>query len=289
MFLQFLINGIVNGSIYAIVALGFAIIYNTTRIFHIAYSILFMIAPYMLFTFFNQIGLHIGFAVIIALIFTIFVCLGIEVLVYRPLGNKGASHNVILISSVGIMIVVINIIALLYGNETKIINTEIAESIEISNLIITYPQLIQFTVSIILILLFLLFLKFSKFGIKTRALRDDEYLCKIFSIDINKFRVKLFILSAFFAATGGILIAWDVGFDPYIGMPMLLNAVVALIIGGIGKFHAPIIGGFLIGILQSLVVWQFSANWQEAVTFGLLIIFLLFRSQGLFGEKRRLV
>jgi branched-chain amino acid transport system permease protein len=72
-------------------------------------------------------------------------------------------------------------------------------------------------------------------------------------------------------------------------MPMLLNAIVALIIGGIGKFHAPIVGGFIIGILQSLVIWKFSANWMEGVSFVLLILFLIFRPQGLFGEKQRLV
>jgi len=70
---------------------------------------------------------------------------------------------------------------------------------------------------------------------------------------------------------------------------MLLNAVVALIIGGIGRFEAPILGGFIIGILQALSVWVFSARWQDAVTFTLLIIFLLFRPQGLIGEKRRTV
>lgn len=289
MLIQFLINGIINGAIYALVALGFAIVYNTTKIFHIAYSILYVTAPYLLYTFFNQLGLPIGVGITIAIIGTIFLSLLIEVLVYKPLNIKSSSLNVIMISSIGVMIVIINVIALIYGNDTKIINSEIAKSVSFANIIITYPQLIQFFVSVGLITLFLVFLKFSQFGIKTRAMRDDVYLCKLFSLEINKFRLKLFALSAFFAATGGILIAYDVGFDPYVGMPMLLNAIVALIIGGVGKFHASIVGGFIIGLLQSLVVWKFSANWQDAVTFGLLIIFLLFRPQGIFGEKRRLV
>ena len=77
--------------------------------------------------------------------------------------------------------------------------------------------------------------------------------------------------------------------DPYVGMPMLLSAVVALIIGGVGRFEAPILGGFIIGILQSLAVWVFSSRWQDAVTFTLLILFLLLRPQGLLGEKQRVV
>ena len=289
MFLQFIINGLINGAIYALVALGFALVYNTTRIFHMAYAVLYMVAPYMWYSFLIQIHLPLWLAISLAIIGTIILSLLIEILVYKPLAKRNSSLNVVLIASIGVMIIIINIIAMIYGNETKTISSDIAKSVQIGKIIITYPQLLQFFISAILIIIFLLFLKFSKFGIKTRALRDDESLSKIFALDINKLRMALFGLSGFFAAVGGILVANDVGFDPYVGMPMLLNAIVALIIGGIGKFYSSVIGGFTIGLLQSLVVWKFSANWQDAVTFTLLIIFLLFRPQGFFGEKRRLV
>lgn len=289
MLLQFIINGLITGAIYALVSLGFALVYNTTKIFHISYSILYISAPYLLFTFFNIWELNIFLSIILAISGTIILSLIIETAVYQPLIKKNSSLNVIMIASIGVMTVIINIIALLYGNDTKIINSDISKSVSISDIIITYPQLMQFFVSVLLLIIFLLFLKFSEFGVKTRAIRDDVYLCKLFALNVKVFRLKLFAISGLFVAIGGILIAYDVGFDPYVGMPILLNAIVALIIGGVGKFHAPIIGGFIIGLLQSIVVWKFSANWQDAVTFALLIIFLLFRPQGLFGEKRRLV
>lgn len=212
-----------------------------------------------------------------------------EITVYKPLSKKYSSHNIIMISSIGIMIVVINTIAMFYGNETKILNQNISDTVSFGNIILTYTQLAQFLISFFLLAGFLIFLKFSRFGIKTRAMRDDDVLCSIFGSDTFKMRLTLFSLSAFFAAVGGGLVAYDVGMDPYVGMPMLLNAVVALIIGGIGRFEAPILGGFVIGILQSLSVWAFSARWQDAVTFTLLILFLLFRPQGILGEKRRAV
>jgi branched-chain amino acid transport system permease protein len=187
------------------------------------------------------------------------------------------------------MIVVINLIAMFYGNETKIINRELSDSVSFGEIIITYNQLIQFFVSVFMIAAFLIVLKFSKIGITTRALRDNPVLCKIFALNVSKVRIGLFAISSLFAGVGGFVIAYDVGIDPYVGMPVLLNAVVALIIGGIGKFHTPIIGGFFIGILQSLAIWQFSANRTEAVTFIVLIVFLIFRPQGFFGEKQRLV
>ena len=289
MLLQLLANGLVMGAIYALVALGFALVYNTTRIFHIAYSVLYVLAPYMILSFYRNLGIPFYLAFSIAIILTIFLSVIIELIVYRPLSKRKSSSNVILISSIGIMIVVINLIAMFYGNETKILNPNISKSITIGKIIITHSQLMQLGFSLFVIGVFLFFLKHSKFGIKTRAMRDDEVLCIVFGMNINKMRLILFTLSGFFAALGGGLVAYDVGMDPYVGMPMFLNAVVALIIGGMGRFEAPIIGGFVIGILQALAVWAFSARWQDAVTFTLLIVFLLFRPQGLLGEKKRTV
>ena len=289
MLLQFIINGIIIGSIYSLVSLGFALVYNTTRIFHIAYAVLYMFCPYMILTFFSNLGIPLLIAFILAILITILLSLMMEVIIYRPLAKKNSSHNIVMISSIGIMIIVINTIALFYGNETKILNPDISETISFGDTIITHTQLAQFTISTFILLMFLAFLKFSKFGIRTRAMRDDDILCSVFGMDIYKMRLILFSLSAIFAAIGGGLVAYDVGMDPYVGMPMLLNAVVALIIGGIGRFEAPIIGGFIIGILQSLSVWAISARWLDAVTFTLLILFLLFRPQGLLGEKKRAV
>lgn len=289
MFEQLLINGIITGSIYAIVALGFALVYNTTHIFHIAYAALYMASPYFVYLFYKIIGWPVLPSIIIAVIIVMLLSLLIEWIVYQPLEKKRSSLNVILISSLGVMIIFINIIAMLFGNEIKILNQSISDSIQIGEIIITHTQFIQFFVSTGLILIFFGFLKFSKFGMQARAMRDNESLSSIFGLKISKFRLKLFALSSIFASAGGILMAWDYGMDPYVGFPMLLNAVVALIIGGVGKFHAPVIGGFILGILHALTIWKFSANWLDAVSFGVLIIFLLFRPQGLFGEKLRLV
>lgn len=289
MLVQFLINGIITGSVISLLALGFSLVYNTTRIFHIAYAVLYMSAPYLVYVFYNQLLLPLFIAIILAIIVNVLLGVLIELFVYQPLIRKNRSLNVLLISSLGVMIIVINLIALIFGNDSKIINNEISETISIGQIIVTYPQLSQFSISILLIFLFILFIRYSKFGIRTRALRDNAELCYVFGFEIRKFRVLLFALSTFMATICGILISYDVGMDPYVGMPMFLNAVVALIIGGIGRFHAPIIGGFLIGILQSLVIWKFSANWEAAITFSLLILFLILRPQGLFGEKTRLV
>lgn len=289
MFLQLLANGLIMGSIYGLVALGFAIIFNTTRIFHIAYSVLYVFAPYIIFSFYRGLGLPFLISFCIAIIFTIALSVLIEIVVYRPLIRKRASFNVILISSIGVMIIVTNLIAMYYGNETKMLNPKVSNTMEFGSVVLTYSQLTQLGICAISIGVFFIFLKYSKFGIKARALRDDATLCMVLGMNINQMRLLLFIFSGLFAAIGAGLVSYDVGMDPYVGIPMFLNAVVALVIGGMGRFEAPIIGGMIIGMLQSVSVWAFSARWQDAVTFTLLIIFLLFRPQGILGEKKRAV
>lgn len=286
---QFIVNGIITGMIYGVIALGFALVYNTTRIFHISYAAIYMIAPYFLMFFLKSLGLPLAFSLVLTFLGTVAIGLSSELLVYSPLAKQNSSSNVMMLSSIGIMIVIINIVALLFGNETKILNSEISRSITIGKILITYTQLIQFFVSLLLLSCFFTFLKFSRFGIKTRAYRDDERLLAVMGINTIRLKRTLFALSSFFAAVGSCLIAYDIGMDPYIGMPILLSSVVALIIGGVGRFEAPVLGGLIIGILQALVVYATSARWQDAVTFLLLIVFLLFRPQGILGEKMRSV
>ncbi|MEA3457196.1 MAG: branched-chain amino acid ABC transporter permease [Candidatus Thermoplasmatota archaeon] len=287
--LQFIANGLVMGSIYALVALGFALIYNTTRIFHIAYAVLYMFSPYMFLSLYNYIGCPFYVAFIVSIFLTVLLSLAIEQFVYQPLNRINSSLNIVMISSIGVMIVVINAIALFYGNETKIINNNISQTVSLNAIILTDIQLWQFGVSLAIIGFFFLFLKFSKFGIRTRAIRDNDTLSRVFTINVKKIRLILFALSAFFVAVAGNLVAYDVGMDPYVGMPILLTAVVALIVGGVGNFAAPVLGGFIIGMMQSITVLISSARWQDAVIFTLLIIFLMFRPQGILGEKQRAV
>jgi len=289
MLIQFVLNGLILGAVYAVLALGFSLVYYTTKIFHIAYAVLYMISGYFLYTFFNQLHFHYLLAVILAIFITVIVSLLIEFFVYQPLVRKKASNEVLLISSLGVMVIVINLVALFYGNETKVIDNNIANSISVGEIIVTYPQLYEIVFSALFIVLFFILVHFTRLGIIIRAFKDDVELVKVHGLNIYKTRMILFGLSGFFAALSGILMAQDIGMDPYVGLPMILNVFVAMIIGGTGKFVAPVLGGLIIGLVQALVVWQFSANWQEAITFLLLIGFLLFRPQGILGKKIRAI
>jgi branched-chain amino acid transport system permease protein len=287
MFVQFLINGIITGCIYSIASLGFALIYNTTRIFHIALAVLYVIASYLFWQFSIIMGLPLILGFLLSVLLTSAISLGIEHFIYYPLHKTKASLNIVLVSSIGIFIVLTNVVAMLWGSETKTFSSEIGRIFIFGNVIVTNKQVTQLIGSVALIIAFFGFLNITKIGLRIKAVRDDIELYQVFGYSISRIRTIAFLLSGLFIAFASCLMAWDIGMDPYMGMPILLNAIVALIIGGLGRFESCIIGGITIGILQALVVWQWSAQWQEAITFVILILFLFLRPQGIIGEKNR--
>jgi branched-chain amino acid transport system permease protein len=289
MFSQFLINGFITGLIYSVAGLGFAFVYNTTKTFHIAYSALCVLPAYIFLTAKNTLGLNFFFCTVLSLSVAVLISILIEVVVYKPLERKKSSVNVITVSSIGVMTVIINLIAMIYGNDMKTIRDGISGSVRFFNIVIVNTQLYQLVISVLLIAAFGIVLNKTRFGITTRALSNDQELTAVLGLNRSSFRIILFGLSGLFAGTASLLTAWDVGMDPYVGMPMLLNAVVALIIGGVGDFRGTVAGGIFIGLMQSGAVYFASSKWQTAITFFILILFLLFRPQGIFGKKLRSV
>lgn len=286
---QFLVNGVITGILYALCAIGFALVYNTTRIFHIAAAALYVIAAYALYYAYNSWELSLTLSFIVAMLITSLFSLGSECAIYRPLYKKHSSLNVVMIASIGLMIVLINLVAMLFGNDTKVIDNSMQSLYICGDIIITTPQMLQLIVGTLAILGFLLFLRFTQFGLETRALSSNNKLFRTLGYSVGKTRLKVFMLSGIFIALASSLTVYDTGLDPHMGMHVLINAMVAMIIGGIGRFSACVLGGLTLGILQAVVVYQFNSNWQNAITFSLLILLLFIRPQGMIGYKKRAV
>ena len=286
---QFIINGMITGILYSLLAIGFALVYNATKIFHIAAAGIYVFAAYMFWFFVTKVGLPILVASIVAIVLTMVLSLLSELLVYRPLKNKNASLNVAMVASIGAMTVIVNTIALCFGNEIKIIENSILQSLTFGEIIITTPQKYQALVGIVVLIIFLVILQRTNWGLRLRALSVDEALFETLGYDTKTTRMVVFLASGAFIAIASCLTVYDVGLDPNMGMSILINAIVAMIIGGVGKFSTCILGGLTLGVLQSLTVYQFASNWQNAVTFFVLLILLFLRPQGIAGYKQRTV
>lgn len=286
---QFVINGLITGILYSLLAIGFALVYNTTRIFHIAAAGIYVFAAYMFWFFVAKAGLPIILASFVAIALTMLLSLLSELLVYRPLKNKKASLNVAMIASIGAMTVIINTIAMCFGNETKVVENAILQPLTFGDIIITTPQKYQALIGIAVLIVFMIILQRTNWGLRLRALSADETLFETLGFDTKVTRIMVFLASGAFIAIASCLTVYDVGLDPNMGMSILINAMVAMILGGVGKFSTCILGGLSLGLLQSLTVYHFASNWQNAVTFLVLLILLFLRPQGIAGYKQRTV
>lgn len=289
MILQFVINGLITGILYSLLAIGFSLIYNATKIFHIAAVALYVIAAYIFYMSFNIVGLSLFLSFVTSLLVTMLMSLVVELVVYRPLENKSASLNVTMISSIGVMTVLVNVIVLLFGNETRVIDNVLQKTVAFNDVIITMPQIYQLVLGIPAIIAFALFINKSRWGVQLRALSSDSILFRTLGYRITRIRNMLFLLSGLYISYASCLTVYDIGLDPHMGMTMLVNAMVAMIIGGMGRFTTCIFGGIILGVLQSMVVYLFASNWQNAITFLLLLLFLFFRPQGIAGYKQRMI
>lgn len=286
---QFIINGLITGILYSLLAIGFALVYNTTRIFHIAAAGIYVFAAYMFYWFAVPLGLPMIVASLIAIVLTMLLSLLTEICVYRPLKKKNASLNVSMIASIGLMTIIINLLAMFFGNETKVIDNTVLTNFSLSNVIITTPQIWQFVVGGTILAAFILFIAKTDFGVRLRALSADSVLYETLGYDTANSRIQVFLISGAFIAVASCLSVYDIGMDPHIGMNVLINAMVAMIIGGVGRFRTCILGGISLGLLQAMAVYLFSSNWQNAITFIVLLILLFLRPQGIAGYKQRTV
>jgi branched-chain amino acid transport system permease protein len=286
--LQLLANGLILGAVYSIVALGFGIIYTTTKTFHIAHGAVYTTSAYVFYLFYRVLTFSLGISLLLGLIVGVVLGILIELLIYHPLYERKASGGILLVSSIGVYVFVVNLIAMLFGNETKILSPGIERTYQIGTVILTRIQIVELLVFFVLMLCYLLLLRRTNLGKLVRGLADNPILLSVFGVEVSTLRIAVFAIGSLFAGVSSCLVALDVGIDPNVGMPAVLVSAVAMIIGGVGIFESAALGGFIIGILQNLAVWKLSARWQEAVIFTLLILCLLLRPQGILGKRRRI-
>lgn len=287
---QFIVNGIIAGSIYALIALGFSLIYGTARFFHFAHGAVYTMGAYATFTFFVLLNLPFGVSVAAAIATAAMLGAGLELFIYRPMRARGANNLILLITSLGLFTVLQNLIPIFFGDETKSIRTGLVqEGHIIFQARITTIQIITLVVSVLLYLLTWLYLRLTRMGRMVRAVANDPELSRIIGVNNDKIILRTFVLGSAMAAVASILISLDTDMTPTIGFNALLMGVVAAVIGGIGSVPGSALGGLLVGMAQHLGVWNrnITTQWQDTIVFVILILFLLIRPQGFLGKPIR--
>lgn len=285
--MQILVNGIISGTAIAILALAFQCIYLPTRVFFIGMAGVYAMTPFVAWTVLKAGG-GWWLAIPAATITAVMLCLLCEWLIHRPMEKKKASSPAHLIASLGASIVLVQITAMIWGNDTKALRIGLDSIVHVGNVIVTGAQWVTLGAGAALIAGFWAMLMKSDLGLRLRALADNPIQFALFGYNIHLYRTFSFVVGGFLAAAASLVTAYDVGFDPHTGLHAVLLAVVAVIIGGRGSFVGPVLGGLLLGLVRAQVVWHWSARWQEAVTFAMLAFVLLLLPYGLLGRKARL-
>lgn len=278
---QLIINSIIAGSIYSLVALGFNLIYGTTKFFNLAHGVLAAVGGYTVFYLSKSLDLPLVLSVIFGMV--VAGCIGylIDKSVFRALRKRKASGMVFLVASLGIMTALQAIIAIMFSSQFQTLSVGSFKVYEIGGGIITQVQVTILALTILIMCGLALLLKFTQFGKATRAISDDEEVAKIVGIDTNKIIGRIFFIGSAIAGLSGILVGIDTGIEPGMGLSLLLKGVIASIIGGIGNVYGGVLGAFLLGFIENFGIWKISGEWKDAIAFGVLLVFLLFRPQGM--------
>ena len=197
---------------------------------------------------------------------------------------------IFLVASLGVFTMLQAIIAILFTSQfqtlTKAtVSSKVYEIIpataQFGSAVITEVQLIILVVGLLIMLGLAALLKFTMFGKTIKAVADDEEVAKIVGINTERVIMVVFFIGSAIAGLAGILVGFDTGIEPTMGLSLLLKGVVAAIVGGIGNVYGGVLGAFLLGVVENFGIWQISGEWKDAIAFGLLIVFLLFKPKGI--------
>lgn len=284
-FQQILANSLITASVYGLLAIGFNLIYGTVRFFDLSFAAVPVIGAYMVFLFAKMVHLPLWLAVILGVAIGSGISYGVYRLVYVPLRQRKASKMVFLVAALGLYTVAISVIPIFFTSQFQTLSNLVeVKTITIGSAILTNVQVLMIILFAVIGIVTAIILQKSRTGKAVRAVADDEEVTKTMGIDTQAIIGKVFIAGGAIAALTGILIGFDTGMEPNMGFSLIMKAVIACIIGGVGNIYAGIIGAIFLAVIENVGVWYFSAEWKDLIAFTVLIIFLLIRPQGIFKK-----
>lgn len=308
LFLQNVLNGLSVGSVYAIFALGYTLVFSILGIINFAHGAVFTLGAYFTYILmggafgFNgllanlklPIALPFALAVLLSGTLSGLVCIAIERLAFRPLRRRGADPLLTVVSSLGVAFIIVNLIQYLVGAETytfpantygslpAAVNFGTAEN----PIPIRTVQIIIFGVSAVILAGLTYWVNATKYGKAMQAVAEDPITASLLGIDTDRFIVFTFFVSGFLGALAGTLVGSSVSIaGPYFGIGFGLKGLAVIVLGGLGSIPGAVVGGLAIGIIEAFVPSEFSA-YKDAIAFAILFAMLLLRPEGLLGRSQ---
>ena len=286
-FLSYLINGISLGSIYAIIALGYTMVYGIARMLNFAHGDIIMVGGFAIFTAVSTMGLPPLIGILIGVVVCTVLGVVIETIAYRPL--RGASSLAVLITAIGVSYLLQNIALLVFGSNARQYTSVVhVPSLKLAGgqLSVSGVTLVTIATCIIIMVALTTFIKKTKIGQAMLAVSEDKGAATLMGINVNRtIAITFAIGSALAAVAGALLCSTYPSLTPYTGSMPGIKAFVAAVFGGIGSIPGALIGGVILGVIENLSKAYISSQLSDAIVFAVLIVVLLVRPTGILGKK----
>ena len=285
-FLSYLISGISLGSVYAIIALGYTMVYGIAKMLNFAHGDVIMVGGYMSFCATSYLGLPVWLALLIAMVICTILGIIIEGLAYKPL--RQATSLAVLITAIGVSYFLQNAALLIWGASPKVFTPLVAGQLELfgGQLKLSFVTIITVVVCIVIMLALTWFTSQTKLGKAMRAVSEDKGAAQLMGINVNRTISMTFAIGSALAAVAGVLLcSYSPTLMPTTGSMPGIKAFTAAVFGGIGSIPGAFLGGILLGIIESLAKAYISTQLSNAILFAVLIIVLLVKPTGLLGKK----
>ena len=294
LFFQQLTNGLTIGSIYALIALGYTMVYGVMKLINFAHGDLFTIGAYLGLTLLTALeitkyfGTFVGLIILAVMVCILVAFIGVllEKIAYQPL--RKAPRLSAVVSALGASIFLQNAVMLIYGARVRVYPQDILPSytLNILGLHIPIVRVLIFATSLLLMIVLYLFIQKTKTGVAIRAVSIDHITSKLMGINVNKIIMIVFIIGPALGGSAGLMVGLYYGQVNFImGWSYGLKAFIAAILGGIGNIPGAMLGGLALGIIEALGAAYFSIAWKDAIAFFVLIIILIFKPTGILGER----
>ena len=287
-FISYLINGISLGSVYAIIALGYTMVYGIAKMLNFAHGDVIMVGSFAVFTIVSTLSLPPILGILVAVVVCTILGMAIERVAYKPLRNA-ASPLAVLITAIGVSYLLQNVALLIFGANTKSFTSVVTISplkLADGQLMISGETIVTIIAGIVIMICLTLFVNKSKAGQAMLAVSEDKGAAQLMGINVNGTIALTFAIGSALAAIAGVLLCSAYpSLTPYTGAMPGIKAFVAAVFGGIGSIPGAMIGGILLGIIEILGKAYISSQMADAIVFAVLIIVLLVKPTGILGKN----
>ncbi|AZP04630.1 branched-chain amino acid ABC transporter permease [Jeotgalibaca ciconiae] len=286
-FIQQMINGVSLGSIYALIALGYTMVYGIIKLINFAHGEIYMVGAYVGYGLIRNVGLGLIPALVLSMLFCAILGVVIEKIAYKPL--RGATRIATLITAIGVSYLLQNLMIYFMGAESRAFPTALENKVfRFGGVSINNQQIMIILTTIFLMVALQVIIKYTKMGKAMRAVSTDMDAAQLMGINVDNVISFTFILGSALAGAAGVLVGiYYNSINPLMGVTPGLKAFVAAVFGGIGIVPGAMVGGYLIGLIETIVSAYGGSMYKDAVVYLILIIILIVKPSGIFGKNTK--